>query len=138
MRLEDLQMLASAAETRAFQFSGALILLATLGTSLADNFSNLITLRVSLLCVIFSAALSFISAFPRKFHIRGHYWRDWKGHVDDSDEFVATLVSQAEENDLRIDFNELALERAATNFTLGFLIALLGFGVLIFGEVLGG
>lgn len=136
MRLEDLQTNAAAAETRAYQFCAATVLLATFATTVAERTSNPFTTNLAAIVLAFSGFLAFHSVLPRRFHVRGHYWKEWKGHLDDRDTLEVALTSQAEENDDRIRFNEKNLEKCGSEFFLSFLVAALSVAIFGLGVVL--
>ncbi len=136
LHLEDLQGNAASSEQRAFQFAATCILLATLIGAFASTVSFKLALIVSSSGLVVAAFWAFWSVLPRRFHIRGHRWEDWKGHVDDNDEFIDVIVSQAEENDARIKENFQKLEDSAFHFRISLWIAFLAVAVFVLGQLL--
>jgi hypothetical protein len=135
LHIEDLQALATVAETRAFHFSSSCVLIATLGVALAQVALSPFAVYVSAVGLIAAAFWALRSALPRKFHIRGHRWVHWKGHVDDDDLLQDVLISQAEENDTRIKYNFEKLEDSALHFRISLWIAFGSVAVFILGQL---
>lgn len=105
LHLEDLLQTASAAEQRVYQLAATCVMIATVATALANEAPNAIPIYVSAAGLVVSALWAIWGTGPRLFHIRGHRWKDWKGHVEDKDTVLQVLISQAEENDKRIEEN---------------------------------
>lgn len=113
LNLEDLNGLANNSDTRAMALAGATAAIATALVAL-PALANLPAISVITSGVLLVSALVAVqSAMPRSFHIRGHRWADWKGHIADGDSFIEALKSQAAENDARILFNFKALNTSA-------------------------
>jgi hypothetical protein len=130
MRLESLNGLAVLAETKAMQFATIVTAFTTILAINAKNFPNPAMTYFSAALLIGVALLSMKTAFPKNFHITGHYWREWESHFADNDEFVSVVISQAKENDLRIDYNEQKLEEIADNFKFAFRMLI--FAIIFF------
>ncbi|WP_165929249.1 hypothetical protein [Shimia isoporae] len=125
--IEDTNHLATSADQRAMALAGTLAavssLLVTLGgTAPAPTFAY-----ISAGGFVAASFMAAASCLPRDFHIRGHWWRDWEGHIDDGDELFLALSSQAQENDLRIDENYRALKKAGASMKRAFVFAFLVF-----------
>jgi len=133
--LEDQQAVATACEQRAFQFSGHCVLIATFGVSFAGKLANPFAMYLGAIGLVFAAIWSLASAQLGNFHNRGHRWTDWQGHVLENDNFWEVLVTQAEENTDRINFNEGRLERSAVHFRVSFMFALLSIVVFALGQL---
>jgi hypothetical protein len=129
LRLEDLEKYAAGADRRALAFSAALAALASATLAYSQSAYNPTACVLSAMALIACATAAVWTALPRSFHTRGHYWRDWKGHIDDNDSFFDVIASQASENDDRILENEAVLENSANNFRRTFYIA---FWILMF------
>lgn len=125
LRLESLNGLAVLAETKAMQFATIITAFTTILAINANNFPNAEMTYISAVLLIIVALISIRTALPKNFHITGHYWREWKPHVTDNDDFVSVLISQAEENDTRIDYNEKKLSEIAENFKKSFICLIL-------------
>jgi hypothetical protein len=136
LHIEDLQALATVAETRAFQFSSSCVLIATLGIALAQAALSPFAVYVSAAGLISSAFWALWSTLPRKFHIRGHRWIYWVEHVSDDDDFEVVLISQAEENDERIKYNFSRLEESAFHFRISLRIAFASIVLFILGQLI--
>ena len=123
MRLEDLEKYASSAEHRLNWFT---TLVVALGSALFIYTPTLPAGWASVLTGISLVGIGFVASsrgLSRDFHCRGHFWRDWEGHVEDHDTLYVTLVSQCEENDERIIVNEEELKRSASSFRTAFVLA---------------
>jgi hypothetical protein len=117
-KLNATASVASSAETRVMQFSA---FNAAIATVIGVNFRNFPVPEIALISCAVLLVVTFLAVsivLPRLFHSCGHYWEDWKGHVDDGDALIDVLISQAEENDERIRFNEDVLERSAKKFRM--------------------
>lgn len=62
------------------------------------------------------AILSIGIALPKGFHVRGHYWRDWEGYIEDGDDLLSVIISQGRENNDRINTIESELSRTGERF----------------------
>lgn len=73
----------------------------------------------------------------KKIHMRGHYWKDWRGHVQDEDEdsFFDILISQAEENDNRAIENEIELSHMAKWFRRCFVLLIYSITLSLSGQL---
>lgn len=136
LMLEDLQATAAAGEQRAFQFATGCLLIATLAATLADQATSSLAVYSGAAGLVGASFWSLWSVRPSHFYIRGHSWNDWKGHIDTNDLLIDVLISQAEENDLRIASNLRALTERARQFNRAMLVAagsmfLIGFGQLV-------
>lgn len=120
LRLEDLEKNATSAERRLGVFVSVCAVLASITFLYSTRLPYFEVALLSGILLIFVATLAVWIALPRKFHSRGHFWRDWKGHLEDKDKLHVVLASQAEENDARIDTNEAELDRLAVKFRLCF------------------
>ena len=121
MRIANLNSVASGAESRSLHFA---TLTTAFGTILAINAKNLpgpFFAYLTALLFLLLSCLAVSLTLPRRFHVAGHFWEDWKGHVVEGDQLVDVLISQAEENDDRIRFNDLELNRSARKFTFCFI-----------------
>ncbi len=116
MRLEDLEKNATSAERRLGWFTTAAAALASVTFLYAHDMPTPAIAVISGLGLTTSAVLAIWIALPRNFHVRGHFWRDWKGHIDDGDILAYALEAQANENDARLINNESELARMAKNF----------------------
>ena len=135
LHIEDLQATATVAEARAFQFSASCVLLATLASALAQSALSPFSVYVSSCGLIAAAFWAICSALPRKFHIRGHRWELWQEHVVDDDCFDEVLISQANENDIRIRENFQKLEESAFHFLISLKIAFCSMVFFVLGQV---
>ncbi len=113
MRLQDLEAFASNADRRATAFAATSAAVAAILIANASRATWPIAFYAVASALIFSGILATWSQMPRKFEVRGHFWRDWAGHVETDDSLVDVLISQAKENDVRIDLNEKALVKSA-------------------------
>ncbi|MDZ7909734.1 MAG: hypothetical protein U5N10_16985 [Gemmobacter sp.] len=133
--LEDQQAVVTACEQRAFQFSAACVLIATFGVSFASDLPNPFAMYLGAAGLVISAIWSLYSALPRHFYNRGHLWENWCGHVHDNDSIWEVLVSQAEENDVRINYNIKSLEESAVHFKVSFMFSLVSISVFALGQL---
>ena len=116
MRIANLNLLASAAETRALHFSTLTTAFGTIVAINAKNMPNPLLGYFSALLFILVACFAVSTTLPRRFHVTGHFWTDWADHVSDGDDLIDVLISQAEENDERIIYNDNVLEKSAYSF----------------------
>lgn len=116
LRLEDTQKNAGVAETRASHLATVNLVLATLLVTLSKELSFELPAFISAIVLVISAFIAVGSVMPRKFHSRGHFWREWSPHIDDRDTLFQAISSQAAENDTRIADNERSLETSASLF----------------------
>ncbi|MFO1203891.1 MAG: hypothetical protein U1E58_14770 [Tabrizicola sp.] len=135
LQLEDLQSIATSSEARAFQFAGYCVLIATFASPFAEKLPNPLAFYLCAAGLMFSAVWAIYSVIPRRFHIRGHRWEDWKDHIPDNDSLVAVLISQADENDARIKFNYEVLEQSAMHFRVSFCFALVSVSIFSIGQL---
>ena len=134
--LEDQQAVVTAAEQRAFQFAGYCVLIATLGTSFAQDVPHPATMYIGAIGLVLSAAWAVYTGIQKSFYHRGHFWRDWVGHISDGDTITHALSEQAKENDARIDYNLKCLEAGAAHYRLSFMLAALSISIFVFGQFL--
>lgn len=137
MQLEDLNQLATSADQRAMAFSATSGLLATLLINSAGEHLSVPWVYISCFGLVLSAMISIWSCMPRSFYIRGHTWKDWRGHIDDRDTYVLAVASQAAENDDRIQENFAALKRSGSMMKVSYFLAFYSILFLI-GAELGG
>jgi hypothetical protein len=135
LHIEDLLALATVAETRAFNFSSSCVLIATLGVALAQIALSPFAVYVAGVGLISAAFWSLWSTSPSKFQIRGHRWTYWEGHVTDNDPFEEVLISQARENDDRIELIFRKLEERATHFRISLWIAFGSIAFFVLGQL---
>ena len=122
MRIDASVTLATSADQRAIQFSGMCIAISTLLITLGKQETQIIT-QIGGLCQIISAAIAAYSCRPQSFHVAGHKYEDWKGHLEDKDQLADVIESQCEENDERIKFNENRLGNAGVLMRFALLIS---------------
>ena len=134
--LEDQQAVVTAAEQRAFQFAGYCVLTATLGAGFARDLPHPESMYMAAVGLVFSAAWAVYTGIQKRFYHRGHLWREWAGHVADGDTFIHVLVSQAKENDDRINYNLRCLEAGVTHYRLSFLLAVFSVSIFMLGQFL--
>ncbi|MCC5955071.1 MAG: hypothetical protein JJU07_03135 [Natronohydrobacter sp.] len=117
LHIFGLAEIADNADKRAATLSLAAIAYATLLIAFSEfsNAAKPVIVLAALLSLV-SAVFSLFATVPKKFHIAGHRWRDWQGHIDDGDDIETVLISQAKENDDRIDFNFAVVDEAAKKF----------------------
>jgi hypothetical protein len=135
LHLADLQGAAASAEARAFNFSSSCILIATLFVAFADRLPNAPTLVLASAVLVMCSIWTLWTVLPRQSHIRGHYWTYWAGHVEDDDPLDRVRISQAEENDQRIEYNIQTLERSAKGFMQAFVAAYLAICFMLGGQI---
>jgi hypothetical protein len=119
-RLEASMKNAEAIENKIHRFAaftiGFMVFVASNANSFPDPtivwFYVVMCVAVSLFCM--SAMM------PRKFHVKGHFWHSWKGHLEDEDALIDVLISQAQENDVRIEENERSNDAIAKIYRRGF------------------
>jgi hypothetical protein len=122
LRLEDLEKNATSAEKRLGWFATSSAAIAGFTFLYAAKMPHPMIAAISGLGIATASVLAVGVALPRRFHVRGHYWREWEGHIEDRDSLFAVLESQAAENDQRIDNNENELDRMARNFLCCFIL----------------
>lgn len=122
MRLEDLEKFATSAERRIAGFATVSIALAATTFLYLERMPSFLCGLLSGIVIVFAVINSVSAIQPALFHTRGHFWRDWKGHLQDSDLFLDVLISQASENDARIEANEIHLDRMAKKTKLSFFM----------------
>lgn len=113
LRLKSLEAFADNADRRAaILIAGSIAFSGFLWTSTEQLDGDAYMFIASALSLL-AAGFAVLSLIPKKFHVCGHYWRDWKGHLEDNDKLIDVLISQAAENDERIIFNEVRLSSSA-------------------------
>ena len=124
IRLDDLLKNGHAADQRAFTFAAIAIGAAGIFVSPAANAQFPVPSLLGCIGIILGALICILSALPQKFHVKGHYYKDWAGHIDDEDNLFQCYSSQGLENDERIQRNEDSLEKAGRVFKIGVLVSL--------------
>lgn len=124
IHLEDFNSLATSADQRAMAFGTILTAMATLIAAFAKSLPAPLLSYVSAAALICCALVAISSSLPRSFHVRGHYWSEWKGHIEDKDKYIDVIQSQAEENDARIRCNYKLLEKSAKRYRWAYTLAL--------------
>ncbi|WP_170606140.1 hypothetical protein [Ruegeria arenilitoris] len=135
LQLEDINNLASNADQRAMALAGTLAAMATILATLASRTPSPFLSYVSCGGFIVASFVAASTCMPRRFHIRGHRWEGWKGHVDDNDDFLEVVISQAEENDIRISENFTKLNKAAKVTWHSFTFAFWVFCFFLFSQI---
>ncbi|MEP4196952.1 MAG: hypothetical protein ABJL99_15100 [Aliishimia sp.] len=136
IRLEDMNGIASSADRRAMALASFYAALATFLATFAANFAIIWVVYACSVGFAVSAALAIKSCMPRNFHVRGHYWHEWVGHISDCESYFDAIKSQAKENDDRIDKNDATLKSSGENVILSYKCAGLSFLVLIISQIL--
>lgn len=129
LSLEDLGILASNADQRAMALASTLAAIAALIATLASNTPSPLLSFITCALLVIASFLSASSCMPRAFHIRGHRWEDWYGHIKEGDSFYDAISAQAGENDNRIKTNYSRLEAAGKTTSRAFVM---GFVTLCF------
>lgn len=138
LRLQDLEALASNADRRAAAFTATSAAIAAILVTNGPKALDMPTVYIAAVLCLIAGAISFWSMMPKQYHVRGHYFRDRKGHIDEGDTLEVALLSQAEENDERIDFNETVLLSSANSIRSAFILlittltAVLAVQILVF------
>ena len=135
LQLEDTNSLATSADQRAMALAGTLAGVATLVGTLAIQTPSPAFALISSGGFVVCSFLAASSCMPRSFYIRGHRWRDWKGHIDEGDSYFAAISSQAEENDERIDKNFSSLKRAANSTSRAFSFSFWVFCFFVYSQI---
>jgi len=123
LMIEDTNHLATSADQRAMALAGTLAAVSSLLATLGGKTPAPLFAYLSCGGFVVASFMSAASCMPRNFHIRGHWWREWKGHIEDNDRLIEAITSQAAENDKRIDDNYSALEKAGTSTRRAFVFA---------------
>ncbi|MGR3635118.1 MAG: hypothetical protein ACU0BK_04245 [Shimia sp.] len=137
LMIEDTNHLATSADQRAMALAATLATVASLLVALGGATPAPFFAYLSSAGFIVASFMAASSCMPRDFHIRGHWFRDWKGHIDDNDRLIDALSSQAKENDDRIDKNYAALKVAGKSTRRAFPFSFCVFAFFA-GSQLGG
>ncbi|WP_282077805.1 hypothetical protein [Epibacterium ulvae] len=111
LQLEDFISLANNADQRAMALTTSNIAIATVLAAIAQQLPSTFFAYICCGLYIVLASLSASTSLPRRFHVRGHYWRDWEGHITEGDSYYDAISAQAAENDIRLDENFASMER---------------------------
>jgi hypothetical protein len=135
LRLEDISGLASSADQRAMALSATLAAITVLLATFAKELPSPLFVYLSSLGLLIAIFLSIRSCLPRDFHVRGHFWSDWYGHIEDNDTLYSAIASQAQENDNRLRENDETLRQSARTLRKAFVIAVYSLCFLIGAQV---
>ncbi len=134
MHLKGLEDLANSSDRRALAFFAGGIAFAGFLLSLIDNLEYDSFTFLAAVVSLAASGVSISLILPKRFHILGHRWIDWKGHLDENDDFLSVIQSQARENDQRIYFNFDVLERAAKRTRLVAGLIMLSASIALTGQ----
>ncbi len=135
LHIKGLEDLASNADRRSTSFFAGGLTFAGLLIASAQFFPSTVTsITAAIICIV-AAIVSVFSILPKRFHILGHRWNDWKDHVVEGDSLIDVLISQAEENDQRIIHNFNVLDRSARRFLWTVRLLIFAFIIMILGQV---
>ncbi|KCV81018.1 hypothetical protein ATO10_14489 [Actibacterium atlanticum] len=137
VHLTELSSIASAADQRAIGFAGfsGVVATALLGFAELTPFPAISILGS--FGLILGSIMAAQSTSPRSFHIPGHRWECWKEHVADNDDYYSVLISQAEENDIRITDNFASLDESASQFRNAMSVVVFTFLMTILIQAIG-
>ena len=135
LHLEDFNSLASNADQRAMALAGTLAAIATILATLAPSTPSPFLSYLSCVGFVLASFMAASSCMPRDFHVRGHRWADWEGHLTDDDNFVDVIASQAKENDDRIKDNFDVLKSAGDAIKRAFIFAFWVFCFFLFSQI---
>ncbi|WP_170414747.1 hypothetical protein [Ruegeria atlantica] len=135
LHLEDFNNLASNADQRAMALAGTLAAIAAILATLSPSAPSPFLSYVSCGGFVVASFMAASSCMPRNFHVRGHRWEDWEGHLTDNDNFIDAVASQAKENDGRIKDNFDDLKSAGDATRRSFIFAFWVFCFFLFSQV---
>ncbi|MCO6381329.1 hypothetical protein [Oceanicola sp. 502str15] len=127
--LEELNDIAASADARAMAFTGFAGVMATLFLTLAPDAPSPVFAYIGAISVILGGIKTASSGSPRGFYSAGAFYADWEEHIADDDAFLEVIISQAKENDERIEHNNGLLEERASSFQSG--VTLVIFATLV-------
>lgn len=135
LQLQGLENLANNADSRAMAFAASATATFAFWITIASKLPVPICAFLGAAFALISAAIAIYSASPRLFHVLGHTWAQWKGHVEDNDEIKDVLITQAEENDNRIIDNRASLKRRSFWLSVSITILVYSQVFIISGQI---